>query len=190
MLLTGGRPVGPCPRHRKLSRGKLLGPHASGIRACPEAEFCLNQRLLRWKPRAWPGVSPILSRAEAVIVDFSELSELRGKVAMVDGAFDPLHQGHVEYFEQAAGLGLPLICSVASDAYVATKHKPLLSEQQRLRVIDALKPISYVVLNHKDTETVLEALQPKCYVKGIDWEGRLPERQVEICRDRLLKIFT
>ncbi len=123
-----------------------------------------------------------------MIVDFSELSELRGKVAMVDGAFDPLHQGHVEYFEKAAELGLPLICSVASDAYVVTKHRPLLSEQQRLRVIDALKPISYVVLNHSDTESVLEALQPKCYVKGDDWKGRLPERQIEICRERGIEI--
>lgn len=123
-----------------------------------------------------------------MIVEFSELSELRGKVAMVDGAFDPLHQGHVEYFAKAAELGLPLICCVASDAYVSTKHRPLLSEQQRLRVIDALKPITYVVLNQQDTETVLEALQPRCYVKGDDWKGRLPERQVEICRQRGIEI--
>lgn len=123
-----------------------------------------------------------------MIVEFSELSGLQGQVAMVDGAFDPLHQGHVEYFTRAAELGLPLLCCVASDAYVAGKHRPLLSEQQRLQVIDALKPISYTVLNPKDTETVLEALRPKCYVKGDDWKGRLPPRQVEICQEEGIEI--
>ena len=36
---------------------------------------------------------------------FSELKQYRGVVAMVDGGFDPLHHGHIAYFEAAAGLG-------------------------------------------------------------------------------------
>ena len=50
------------------------------------------------------------------------------RVAMVDGAFDPLHHGHIEYFKAARGLGVPLLCNVASDRYVRTKHPPLLPE--------------------------------------------------------------
>ena len=41
-----------------------------------------------------------------MIIEFEELEAHRGKVAMVDGAFDPLHAGHVEYFEEGAVLGL------------------------------------------------------------------------------------
>jgi cytidyltransferase-like protein len=116
-----------------------------------------------------------------MIVTFDRLPEFRGAVSMVDGAFDPLHAGHVEYFRAAAALGLPLLCNVSSDWYVRTKHAPLLPDWQRAAVIDALRDITYTHLSQYDTETVLEQLQPANYVKGKDWEGRLPPRQIEIC---------
>lgn len=116
-----------------------------------------------------------------MILTFEDLPKLRGSVSMVDGAFDPLHAGHVEYFRAAAELGRPLLCNVASDTYVRTKHPPLLPDWQRAVVIDALRDVAYTHVNEYDTETVLEQLRPYAYVKGKDWEGRLPPRQVEIC---------
>jgi len=117
-----------------------------------------------------------------VILTFDELPRYAGMLAMVDGAFDPLHAGHIDYFRVAAGLGLPLLCNVASDRYVNTKHPPLLPEQQRAVVVDAIRYISYTHVNQFDTETILEQLRPRYYVKGKDWEARgLPPRQVEIC---------
>ncbi len=101
---------------------------------------------------------------------------------MVDGAFDPLHVGHIEYFRAAAELGVPLLCNVASDAYVMTKHPPLLPDEQRIAIVDAIRYISFTHINMFDTETVLEQLRPRYYVKGKDWDGRLPARQIEICR--------
>src|SRR5687767_3995194 len=118
-----------------------------------------------------------------VIVPFDALKEYRGRVAMVDGAFDPLHRGHIEYFRAAAELGLPLLCNVASDRYVRVKHPPLLPEHDRAAVVDALRYISYTHINEFDTETILRELQPRYYIKGKDWEGRLPAAQVEICRE-------
>lgn len=118
-----------------------------------------------------------------MILTFDELKEYRKKVAMVDGAFDPLHRGHIEYFRAAAErLNLPLLCNVASDRYVLTKHPPLLPEEQRAAIVDAIRFISYTHVNQFDTETILRELQPVYYVKGKDWEGRLPAEQVNICR--------
>jgi cytidyltransferase-like protein len=116
-----------------------------------------------------------------VIVEFDGLPAYAGRVAMVDGAFDPLHAGHIEYFKAAAQLGVPLLCNVASDQYVATKHPPLLPEAQRAAVVDAIRYIDFTHINQFDTETILTHLRPKYYVKGKDWDGRLPPRQVEIC---------
>src|SRR6266508_2354024 len=79
-----------------------------------------------------------------MIVAFEDLAAYRGKVAMVDGAFDPLHAGHIAYFAEAAGLGVPVLCNVAPDKYVEGKHFPFLPQKERAGVIDALKPISYV----------------------------------------------
>lgn len=118
-----------------------------------------------------------------MILAFEELKDYRGRVAMVDGAFDPLHRGHIEYFRSAAALGVPLLCNVASDAYVRTKHPPLLPEDQRAAVVDAIRYVSYTHVNRFDTETILRELQPRYYVKGKDWDGRLPAEQVIICRE-------
>lgn len=119
-----------------------------------------------------------------MILEFEQLKEYRGRVAMVDGAFDPLHRGHVEYFRAATEqLDVPLLCNVASDSYVTTKHPPLLPEDQRAAVVDAIRYISFTHVNRFDTETILRELRPKYYVKGRDWEGRLPPDQVVICRE-------
>jgi cytidyltransferase-like protein len=123
-----------------------------------------------------------------MIVSFDTLRTLRGRVAMVDGAFDPLHRGHIEYFRAAAALGVPLLCNVASDRYVRTKHPPLLPEDQRAAVVDAIRYIAYTYVNHADTETILRELRPRMYVKGKDWDGRLPAEQMAICREHGIEI--
>jgi cytidyltransferase-like protein len=123
-----------------------------------------------------------------MILDFEQLAEHRGAVAMVDGAFDPLHRGHIEYFRAASALGVPLLCNVASDAYVRTKHPPLLPEEQRAAVIDAIRYITFTHVNRCDTETILRQLRPKYYVKGSDWRGRLPAEQVAICGEHGIEV--
>jgi D-beta-D-heptose 7-phosphate kinase/D-beta-D-heptose 1-phosphate adenosyltransferase len=123
-----------------------------------------------------------------VIVLTERLGEHAGIVAMVDGGFDPLHAGHIAYFEAAAALGAPVLCNVSGDHYVATKHPPLLPEDQRVRVIDAIRWISFTHLSQTSTEEILERLRPRFYVKGADWQGRLPAEQVRLCAQHGIEI--
>jgi cytidyltransferase-like protein len=124
-----------------------------------------------------------------MILSFDDLANYRHQVAMVDGAFDPLHHGHIAYFKAARELGVPVLCNVASDRYVRTKHQPLLTETQRAIIIDAIRYIDYVHIYQIDTETVLRQLRPKYYVKGSDWRERgLPGEQPMICRDHGIEI--
>jgi bifunctional ADP-heptose synthase (sugar kinase/adenylyltransferase) len=116
-----------------------------------------------------------------MIVSFDELLWYRGLVTMVDGGFDPLHAGHILYFHAAMNLGHPVLCNIASDRYITMKHPPLLPDWQRATVIDALRLVQYTHLSEHATGDILQQLRPHAYVKGIDWEGRLPVRQVEIC---------
>jgi 2-polyprenyl-3-methyl-5-hydroxy-6-metoxy-1,4-benzoquinol methylase len=95
----------------------------------------------------------------------------------------------VEYFEQAAALGLPLLCNLAPDRYLEGKHQPFLSQAERAKVIDALRPISYVHPNRFDTETALKELRPKYYVKGDDWKAKLPAEQLDICKEHSIEII-
>jgi cytidyltransferase-like protein len=108
---------------------------------------------------------------------------------MVDGAFDPLHRGHIEYFRAAAAaVSVPLLCNVASDRYVRSKHPPLLPEDQRAAIVDAIRYIAYTHINEFDTETILRELRPTHYVKGKDWDGRLPPEQVRICAEHGIEV--
>jgi bifunctional ADP-heptose synthase (sugar kinase/adenylyltransferase) len=92
-----------------------------------------------------------------------------------------VHDGHVAYFTEAAGLGLPVLCNVTGDAYVSTKHPPLLAQDARARLIDALRAISYTHVSDLATHEVLESLRPRYFAKGTDWKGRLPAEEVAIC---------
>jgi len=118
-----------------------------------------------------------------MIIGYRELRQYRGKVAMVDGAFDPLHHGHIEYFNRARDIGGSLLCNIAPDSYTVAKHPALLPAPQRAAVIDALRSIDFTHVSPVDTETVLRELQPTHYIKGKDWEGRLPPEQVSICQE-------
>ena len=104
-----------------------------------------------------------------MIVPFHRLKELRQKVAMVDGAFDPLHHGHIEYFRQARQLGWPLLCNIAPDTYLQTKHTPLLPAEQRAEVLDALRYIDYTHERLWKAEVVIRELHPVVFIKGKDW---------------------
>jgi len=123
-----------------------------------------------------------------MIIGYKDLKQYRKKVAMVDGAFDPLHHGHVEYFRRAKEVGGTLLVNIAPDSYTAVKHPPLLPASQRAEVLDALKPIDFTHVSPVDTETVLRELQPTHYIKGKDWEGRLPPEQVRICEKEGIEI--
>ena len=118
-----------------------------------------------------------------MIVAFEELGELRGRVSMVDGGFDPLHAGHIAYFREAAALGLPVLCNLAPDAWVERKHPPLLPQDERAQVVDAIRFVDYVHVADGPTVDTLRALRPRYYVKGTDWRDRLPDEETEACRE-------
>jgi cytidyltransferase-like protein len=123
-----------------------------------------------------------------MIIGYQDLRQYRKQVALVDGAFDPLHHGHIEYFTKAREVGGRLLCNIAPDSYTSAKHPPLLPARHRAEVIDALRPIDYTHVSPVDTETVLRELQPTHYIKGKDWEGRLPPEQVRICQELGIEI--
>jgi cytidyltransferase-like protein len=123
-----------------------------------------------------------------MIVSTPELSAYRGRVTLVDGGFDPFHHGHVAYFEAAASLGLPVLCNVSPDDYVARKHVPVLKQPERAAIIDAVRWISYTHLSQTATAEVLGLLGPRFYAKGEDWRGKLPPAEIETCAEHGIEV--
>lgn len=122
-----------------------------------------------------------------MLVRFDDLPQYRDHV-LVDGAFDPLHAGHVAYLQSARWTQQArLLCAVASDDDIRAKgREPLLPQASRASVLDAI--CDAVFLKDRPTERVIEQLRPSAYIKGVDWKDRLPIEQVEACKRAGTKI--
>ncbi len=62
------------------------------------------------------------------------------------GTFDILHPGHLYYLEESRNLGDELSVIVARDVNVKHKPRPILPEDQRLKMVRALKPVDRALL--------------------------------------------
>jgi glycerol-3-phosphate cytidylyltransferase-like family protein len=120
-----------------------------------------------------------------MLLTTDQLPQYRQQLAMVDGSFDPIHDGHIGYFKAASELGVPLLCNVAPDSWTVTKHTVFLEQEQRGIVLDAIRYISFVHLANIATVEVLRLLQPKFYIKGNDWvaRGGVPEAEATVCAE-------
>ena len=120
-----------------------------------------------------------------MLLTTDQLPRYRQQLAMVDGSFDPIHDGHIGYFKKASEMGVPLLCNVAPDSWTVTKHPVFLEQEQRGIVLDAIRYISFVHLANIATVEVLRLLQPKFYIKGNDWvaRGGVPEVEADVCAE-------
>ena len=103
------------------------------------------------------------------------------KFTLVDGSFDPIHDGHIHYFEQAAVIGNQIACLIAPEKYTSKKHATLLPVDVRAKVLLSLRMIDLVIVSELETVEMISILEPAVFFKGGDWSGRLPSNIVEAC---------
>ena len=115
--------------------------------------------------------------------DLNELPALlRGrKVVLANGCFDILHVGHLRYLEGARALGDVLLVAINSDVSVRRikdPGRPLLTQDERVSLVSAIRFVDYVVLfDEPDVSRILEVLKPAIHAKGTDYtEQTVPER--------------
>ncbi|MBS3817746.1 MAG: FAD synthase [Candidatus Thermoplasmatota archaeon] len=107
---------------------------------------------------------------------------------MVGGTFDILHLGHLHYLEEAKSLGDELVVVVACDETVREhKHEPLMNEEVRKEMVEALKPVDKAVVgDEEDKFNTVEEVKPDIIALGYDQrheeerlEKKLKERGLE-----------
>ncbi len=97
------------------------------------------------------------------------------KIVLASGNFDLLHLGHVRYLEEAkraGGENAELIVIVARDSTVEKRKgkKPVMSENQRRSLVEALKVVDEAILGFEelDINKVLEKIKPDVIAVGHD----------------------
>lgn len=107
------------------------------------------------------------------------------RIVVASGYFNPLHRGHVEYLEKAKSLGDYLIVIVNSDLQRKLKgSKEFMGEEERMRIVGALKCVDEVILARDKDGSVCKTLEsmspaPHIFAKGGDrFSSEIPEASV------------
>ncbi len=89
---------------------------------------------------------------------------------LATGTFEILHPGHLLYLEEAKKLGDELFVIVARDVNVKKrKRTPIIREEQRLKMISALKVVDKAMLgSEKDMYEPLYSIKPDIIAIGYD----------------------
>jgi choline-phosphate cytidylyltransferase len=95
------------------------------------------------------------------------------------GTFDVFHVGHLRVIQRAAALGDRLVVGVSADALNIRKkgRAPVFSQDERLEIVAALKPVDAVFVEESlelKRDYILEH-QADILVMGDDWAGRFDE---------------
>ncbi len=109
-------------------------------------------------------------------------SRKENRVVFANGCFDVLHVGHVRYLQEARALGDLLIVGLNSDDSVRRLKgtgRPVLNQEARATLLDALECVDYIVIFDDDTvDHLLVELKPHLHCKGSDYTPEtVPERE-------------
>ncbi|RLF64743.1 MAG: FAD synthase [Thermoplasmata archaeon] len=105
---------------------------------------------------------------------------------LVGGVFDIIHPGHIYFLKRAKELGDELIVVIARDSTVIKKkgRKPILPENIRKEIVEALKPVDRAVLGYEegDIYKIVEEVKPDIIALGYDQDLDPKELEKELSK--------
>ena len=82
------------------------------------------------------------------------------KIVIVTGGFDPIHSGHLAYFQAAKQLGDKLVVGLNSDAWLSRKKgRPFMPMSERFALVSALSIVDEVVVYNDDDGSSCDAIR-------------------------------
>jgi cytidyltransferase-like protein len=106
-------------------------------------------------------------------------------IACVSGYFDPIHIGHIEYFKMSKCVADKLMVIVNNDEQaVLKKGRAFMPVDERIKIIQELKCVDYVVKSVDTDRTVCQTLEsviprPTFFCNGGDQNNNsIPEADI------------
>jgi D-glycero-beta-D-manno-heptose 1-phosphate adenylyltransferase len=117
------------------------------------------------------------------------------KLVFTNGCFDILHIGHVKYLEKAKSLGDVLMVGINSDRsakILKGRGRPLITEEERAKIISSLYSVDYAIIFDEETPIqLISELKPNIHVKGGDYTMQnLPEYNIVYSYGGKIKILS
>ena len=85
---------------------------------------------------------------------------MKKKAVIVSGYFNPIHKGHLEYFNNAKSLADELIVIVNNDNQRALKgSKEFQGEAERMIIVSSIRAVDYAFLSVDKDRTVCSTLE-------------------------------
>jgi len=93
------------------------------------------------------------------------------KVIIVSGYFNPIHKGHLEYFEKAKQQGDKLWVIVNNDLQRELKgSKEFQKEDERLEIVRAIRTVDNAIISIDKDRTVIESIRKIHSDIGLDYD--------------------
>jgi cytidyltransferase-like protein len=112
-------------------------------------------------------------------------------IVCVSGYFNPIHYGHIEYFQKAKELGTKLFVIVNSDKQsLLKKGSSFMPEQERLKIVRSISCVDSAIISVDEDRTVCKTLRlihPHIFANGGDQNNEIiPEKTV--CEELGIKL--
>ena len=124
---------------------------------------------------------------------------MKKKAVIVSGYFNPVHKGHIEYFNNAKALADELFVIVNNDHQRSLKgSKEFQKEEERMIIVSNIKAVDKALLSIDQDRTVCASLKMIAEKYGREYElafanggdqnnGTIPER--EICNEKGINLI-
>ena len=125
-------------------------------------------------------------------------SSKKETVVMASGGFDPIHIGHVRYFQSAKKLGDKLVVVVNNDNWIHLKKgKEFMIDKERKEIIEALGCVDkvFLSLHKKGTKDMsvcedIKKIKPDIFANGGDRKpDGDPVPEVDLCKKMGIKMI-
>lgn len=97
------------------------------------------------------------------------------RIVLTNGCFDLLHAGHIQMLQAAKKMGDVLVVAIDDDPSVHRlkgEGRPVISADQRVRILNALDVVDYVVVfSTQKLNDLIEGIRPDILAKGSNYSS-------------------